>query len=112
MDYYDEFGEECNNEIPEVPWEETLYGCDFRVVTEEYGGDWDWNVTTVWYSPSRDKYYKGFDAGCSCNSAWDRNMPISDFEVGSREEIIRSLDLEMASKVRDFDPTKEEEEEW
>ena len=30
MDYYDEFGEECNNEIPGVPWEETLYGCGLR----------------------------------------------------------------------------------
>ena len=112
MVYYDEFGEECNDEVPGVPAEETLYGCDFREVTEKYGEDSGWNVTTVWYSPSRDKYYKGFDAGCSCNSAWDMNVPISNFEVGSREEIIRSLGLEMASKVRDFDPTKEEEEEW
>ena len=114
MDYYDEFGEECNDEVPGVPAEETLYGCDFVSVAKKYGGDWDWNVTAVWYSPSRDKYYKGFDAGCSCNSAWDMNVPISNFEVGSREEIIRGrgLDLETKNKVRDFDPTKEEEEEW
>ena len=39
MDYYDEFGEECNNESPGVPWEETLYGCDFVDVADSYGGD-------------------------------------------------------------------------
>ena len=108
MGYYDEFGEECNNEIPGVPWEETLYGSDLVHVASEYSGDWEWYVTNVWYSPSRDKYYKGFDSGCSCNSAWDTNVPISDLQVGSREEIIRSTGLDMGNKVRDFDPTKEE----
>ena len=106
MNYYDEFGEECNNEVPGVPWEETLYGSDLVAVASEYGGDWDWSVTNVWYSPSRDKYYKGFDAGCSCNAPWDTNVPISKFQVGSREEIIRSMGLDMGNKVRDFDPTK------
>ena len=106
MGYCDEFGEECNDEVPGVPWEETLYGSDFVKVASEYSGDWNWFVTNVWYSPSRGKYFRGLDAGCSCRAPWDRNVPISEFQVGSKEEVTKRLPQKLKIEVRDFDPTK------
>ncbi|UJQ87193.1 hypothetical protein SEA_BAILEYBLU_55 [Arthrobacter phage BaileyBlu] len=80
---------------------------DFIAVHDFYGGGYDWSSFHAYYSPSARRFFWYTDSGCSCYGPMESVDSIGDFEVGSREDLIRAWNA-WAVVTRDYDVTLDE----
>lgn len=53
--------------------------------------EYEWNELLAWYSPSERRYFWIHEGGCSCDSIDMYMESKSDFESGSRADLVRAV---------------------